>query len=446
MAAARCRTASEPAARRPRGRGRARARVGRPPQPGGVAAAAAAIRIAPSRYAAAAPHAPKMGGKTLGLSTARPDHAARNDQDRPDQRERHEREPRPPQSRAQQPSGTDCGDHGGHAEHPRVRPGRLPNATAACASTTWSQATTSGSAPRSPTIASGQWRCGSLGIVRPYAGSTRPPGDFPARGHGTPLNGFLGCERGRAGLLRRPRRRLRRAARRLADSVRRQGEALDKLIRSELGDAPQAVLDCSCGIGTQAIGLALRGHDVLATDLSPASVDARAARGGVDGRGAHVRGRRFHAPRRAGGGDVRVRALVRQLGRAPALRRGSRALRREASPRSCGPAASPSSACATTTALWAERAAGHPVRCRARGRSRSRSGSGTTRAAATSSRSSRCAARARAGRRPAAAPACAPCCATSCAARSRPPGWSDVRWRTPDETGYYQPIVTARRR
>ena len=52
---------------------------------------------------------------------------------------------------------------------------------------------------------------------------------------------------------------------------------LDALIRGELGDAPQRVLDCSCGIGTQAIGLALRGHDVLATDLSPGAVE-RAAR------------------------------------------------------------------------------------------------------------------------------------------------------------------------
>jgi arginine:pyruvate transaminase len=60
-------------------------------------------------------------------------------------------------------------------------------------------------------------------------------------------------------------------------SVRRQGELLDALIRGELGDAPQRVLDCACGIGTQAIGLALRGHDVLATDLSPAAVE-RAAR------------------------------------------------------------------------------------------------------------------------------------------------------------------------
>src|ERR1700733_9355239 len=59
-------------------------------------------------------------------------------------------------------------------------------------------------------------------------------------------------------------------------SVRAQGEVLDRLVRAELGDAPQRILDCACGIGTQAIGLALQGHDVLATDLSPGAV-ARAA-------------------------------------------------------------------------------------------------------------------------------------------------------------------------
>ncbi|MFF9077218.1 class I SAM-dependent methyltransferase [Streptomyces sp. NPDC014735] len=56
-------------------------------------------------------------------------------------------------------------------------------------------------------------------------------------------------------------------------SVRRQGGALDALI----GQDRAAVLDCSCGIGTQAIGLALRGHRVTGTDLSPRAA-ARAAR------------------------------------------------------------------------------------------------------------------------------------------------------------------------
>ncbi len=61
-------------------------------------------------------------------------------------------------------------------------------------------------------------------------------------------------------------------------TIERQGTALDRLIRAYLGDQPDlAVLDCSCGIGTQALGLAARGYTVHATDLSPAAVE-RAAR------------------------------------------------------------------------------------------------------------------------------------------------------------------------
>ncbi|MFC9616155.1 class I SAM-dependent methyltransferase [Streptomyces sp. NPDC056721] len=56
-------------------------------------------------------------------------------------------------------------------------------------------------------------------------------------------------------------------------SIRRQGEALD----AQIGQDCAAVLDCSCGIGTQAIGLALRGHRVTGTDLSPRAA-VRAAR------------------------------------------------------------------------------------------------------------------------------------------------------------------------
>ncbi|MER6067541.1 class I SAM-dependent methyltransferase [Streptomyces sp. NPDC001817] len=56
-------------------------------------------------------------------------------------------------------------------------------------------------------------------------------------------------------------------------SVRRQGAALDALV----GGAGAAVLDCSCGIGTQAVGLALRGHRVVGTDLSVRAA-ARAGR------------------------------------------------------------------------------------------------------------------------------------------------------------------------
>ncbi|MFF0967087.1 class I SAM-dependent methyltransferase [Streptomyces sp. NPDC003703] len=56
-------------------------------------------------------------------------------------------------------------------------------------------------------------------------------------------------------------------------SMRRQGDALDALVGRERAE----VLDCSCGIGTQAIGLALRGHRVTGTDLSPRAA-ARAGR------------------------------------------------------------------------------------------------------------------------------------------------------------------------
>ncbi|WP_263102211.1 class I SAM-dependent methyltransferase [Kitasatospora sp. DSM 101779] len=68
-------------------------------------------------------------------------------------------------------------------------------------------------------------------------------------------------------------------------SVRRQGAALDVLLADRLGAGPADVLDCSCGIGTQAIGLALRGHRVVGSDLSAvAAARARreaAARGAV---------------------------------------------------------------------------------------------------------------------------------------------------------------------
>lgn len=62
-------------------------------------------------------------------------------------------------------------------------------------------------------------------------------------------------------------------------ALRRQGHALDALIRSLLPDA-RDVLDCSCGIGTQAIGLSLLGYQVTGTDISELSV--RRAAGTAD--------------------------------------------------------------------------------------------------------------------------------------------------------------------
>jgi glycine/sarcosine N-methyltransferase len=55
-------------------------------------------------------------------------------------------------------------------------------------------------------------------------------------------------------------------------SVRYHGRIIDGLIRKELGNIAYSVLDCTCGIGTQAIGLALYGHNVSGTDISPAEI------------------------------------------------------------------------------------------------------------------------------------------------------------------------------
>jgi SAM-dependent methyltransferase len=59
-------------------------------------------------------------------------------------------------------------------------------------------------------------------------------------------------------------------------SVERQGAALDQLIRRLLPPEryPPRVLDCACGIGTQAIGLAKQsGYAVHATDISAREVE-----------------------------------------------------------------------------------------------------------------------------------------------------------------------------
>ena len=56
------------------------------------------------------------------------------------------------------------------------------------------------------------------------------------------------------------------------DAVAGQGAVLDRLIREIHGDTAD-VLDCSCGIGTQAIGLARHGYRVVGTDISERSLD-----------------------------------------------------------------------------------------------------------------------------------------------------------------------------
>jgi len=55
-------------------------------------------------------------------------------------------------------------------------------------------------------------------------------------------------------------------------SIHRQAKALDLVISRERPGRPLKILDCACGIGTQALGFALMGHDVVGSDLSEAEV------------------------------------------------------------------------------------------------------------------------------------------------------------------------------
>ncbi|MBC9729422.1 class I SAM-dependent methyltransferase [Streptomyces sp. TRM68367] len=69
-------------------------------------------------------------------------------------------------------------------------------------------------------------------------------------------------------------------------SMAHQATVLNEVVRQRLGTGPHTVLDCSCGIGTQAIGLALRGHEVVGSDLSPLAAARAAAEAAA--RGAHL--------------------------------------------------------------------------------------------------------------------------------------------------------------
>lgn len=55
-------------------------------------------------------------------------------------------------------------------------------------------------------------------------------------------------------------------------SIERQGNILDGIIKSEWGDHVSTIIDVSCGIGTQAIGLAKLGYEVDGSDLSPRAI------------------------------------------------------------------------------------------------------------------------------------------------------------------------------
>ncbi len=56
-------------------------------------------------------------------------------------------------------------------------------------------------------------------------------------------------------------------------SIERQAAILHSLLEAQSVAGPRKILDCACGIGTQAIGLACHGHEVVGSDLSPAAVE-----------------------------------------------------------------------------------------------------------------------------------------------------------------------------
>lgn len=56
-------------------------------------------------------------------------------------------------------------------------------------------------------------------------------------------------------------------------SIQRQASMLDSIIRETWGSHARSILDASCGIGTQALGLAELGYEVTASDLSPEEIE-----------------------------------------------------------------------------------------------------------------------------------------------------------------------------
>lgn len=56
-------------------------------------------------------------------------------------------------------------------------------------------------------------------------------------------------------------------------SIARQATVLGPILERVTGKSSPYVLDCACGIGTQAFGLAQRGHRIVASDLSRRAVE-----------------------------------------------------------------------------------------------------------------------------------------------------------------------------
>ncbi|MBX2872241.1 MAG: class I SAM-dependent methyltransferase [Saprospiraceae bacterium] len=56
-------------------------------------------------------------------------------------------------------------------------------------------------------------------------------------------------------------------------SIERQATIIDQLIKQHAPQKPENILDCTCGIGTQALGLSEMGYEVHGTDISSASIE-----------------------------------------------------------------------------------------------------------------------------------------------------------------------------
>jgi len=56
-------------------------------------------------------------------------------------------------------------------------------------------------------------------------------------------------------------------------SIERQASQLSAIVHEHWGEQVQNILDVSCGIGTQAIGLAAKGYNITASDLSSKEIE-----------------------------------------------------------------------------------------------------------------------------------------------------------------------------
>lgn len=57
------------------------------------------------------------------------------------------------------------------------------------------------------------------------------------------------------------------------EAMSKQASTLQQIIKTSAVADASTILDCACGIGTQAIGLAALGYQVWGTDLSPKAID-----------------------------------------------------------------------------------------------------------------------------------------------------------------------------